>query len=849
MKKLKMLFSVVAMLMLFSVGALFGCGDKYANMKITTDLVDNTVVLYLDQEEEEEQDLSKATFNISISGVGGDISKDIKMPYGGQNLVRTTISRVQNTNKTQVTLSAINCGEADMIFTTEEGGKTITIHVSVEYRLKSLTYNPAYKPYALVGATTKINTAKCLTFLPSETTQKEVTYQMVSQYQGVELLPNGTIITSADAHNGTFRVKATSKANDAISTGEFDVSVIAGVEELGVKYEGENLEISDSNLVFEEDALYLSSNMIEESYKILEISALPTESNFVYNFAFTDLQGNQTSRIKNGVVASSVFECNYVDDNHIGITALTDGDELLEITAYIDGYEYISKPYYIKLHSEQVAKNITVIDVDNAQSFEKLTIYDEYNGGQGKAIKIEVGNTNATNRNFAVRIAEDSKDMADKISILTGKRDKDGNLIPAKLFTRADAEYDTFGSGTILYVMAVKEHITGDSTDIINVEFVAVGTMGLLGQEVYKSVKFDLKIGVSEITLENETFANVLYVPIKETINGTTLVESTELKLLTQENEYTYSIQTNSLSDGYYIQKEVTYQDSFLQGNARQYTFEIYGIKEGVYTLNFFAQNGINIDIKIRVFTRVDELTITTNSVEQNSDIGKIEYKQTASELPTLEGGEFVLKLGGSANLNINAYYEKYLRKINYQSITYDFENENVVRIDSTNRIYGYNKGQTKVTARILVFDDSDPSGVKTYGIEFNVVVYIALQSATLNTKNITIYTKSTLGDYIDENGVSDQQKYGEFTFILKINPEKTEIDPDNDINVVWSGSEKALLQSTAEYEYNETNNTYKIKIGVDSLPITKETGNARLTITVSQYGRIIIQDASITIK
>ncbi|MBR4124392.1 MAG: hypothetical protein IKR12_02345, partial [Clostridia bacterium] len=846
MKKFKMLFMAVAMLMLFSVGALFGCGDKYANMKITTDLIEDTVMLYFDQEEgEEEQDVKTATFVVSVEGAGGGISTNIKMPYIAQNIVKTTLSKQDNSNKTQVTLTAINCGEADMIFTTEEGGKTKTIHVVVGYRLKSLAYNTTYKPYALVGETTKINTAKCVTFLPSETTQKDVTYQMVGTYQGVELLPDGTIITADNAVNGSFRVKATSTANNSISV-EFDVEVIAGIEELKVKYGEKELEISDSALIFEEDALYLSSNMYEESYKILELIAKPEQSSFTYSLAFTNLQGQKVSSIRNDVITSGVFECNIIDENHIGITALSSGDELLEIRAYIGNFEYLSKPFYIKLHSEQVAKKVTITDVDNAVSIDKMTIYDEYNGGQGKAIKIDIGEVNAENREFAVRLSEESADYAGKIRILTGRRDSAGNLIPVKLFTDSNTDYDTFPSGTMLYVMAVKEEISGDATDIINVEFVAAGTMGRLGPEVYKSVKFDLKVGVSEITLENQTFNDILFVPIKEVANGATLVDATKLVLLTKDNEYTYSIQTNSKSEGYIVQKEVTYADSVFENNARKYLFEIYGVKEGVYTLTFYAQNGISVDVKIRVFTKVDELTITTNSVEQNSDIGKIEYKYTSSNLPTLEGGEVILKLGGSANLNINAYLQTYLRRVSYQSITYEFEDASIVRIDSTNRVYGYNKGETKVTANVVVFDNSENNGIKTYSIEFNIVVYVALQSATLNTKNITLYTKSTLGDYVDEDGISDQQKYGTYTFVLKINPEQTEIGSDN-INSVWTGSEQSLLEKTINYD--STKNIYSVTVSINSLPLTKETGNAKLTITVSQYGRIIVQEANILIK
>ena len=73
MKKIKNLVYVAILLMLSSVGVLFGCSNKYVNMKLTSNLETDTIVLIYGDEEKKSQ-----KFEPLIEGVGDDGSSVIK---------------------------------------------------------------------------------------------------------------------------------------------------------------------------------------------------------------------------------------------------------------------------------------------------------------------------------------------------------------------------------------------------------------------------------------------------------------------------------------------------------------------------------------------------------------------------------------------------------------------------------------------------------------------------------------------------------------------------------------------------------------------------------------------------
>ena len=830
MKNLRKILYVVAIMLLSSFGMLFGCGDKYQNMKLTSSLDDNTIVLYFGDEE-----TNSRSFDLRVDGVPENVSTNIKKPYVAVNgLINIDIQHKSSSAVTNITITAINYGETDVIFTTEEGGKTYSIHVVCELKVESISYNSLYKPYALIGKSIKISTSKCIEYFPEQTTQREVKYSLVNQYAGVSVLEDGTITVDETARNGNVRVKATSASNANAST-EFIVTILKGADDILAEYN--STEISESGLFF-------APNMIEESYKIVTISVEPNDYNYVLKYSLTDENGNVLSEALDiSKISSSLFEIDIIDSESVGITAKQAGDQWLKITAGIIGYDYESEAKFYKLHSENVARNINVFDAEDGNAYDHYTIYDDYKNSDGKPIKVTIDGAGLlANSNFVIKSV--GAQQSDKLEILTSKRDSAGYYIPAKLYSEGSSDFDVFANNTVLYLKADSSKIEGDSSlDAVTLQFVAVGSMGLLGEEAKDVVTFDLRRGVSSIELENDKKDDVIMVPIKEVLNGEILVSSTIITLSTLETEYTDVIYTLDSNDGYVlVNNTVLYENSIRQNGKRCYSFTVYGVKNGLYNLTFYSQNGVSIDIKIRVFTKINKITATTATIEENSDIGELVYN-IEDNLRTLNGGSITIKTGGVVSLNFNAYFDKYLRQTDYQKITYTYETNNIVKIDGSNRMIGYSEGETEVYVTIQTYDD-ETDGI--YQLSFDVKVYVAIQSIALNTKNATIYTMSTLSNFI-EGEKTLKQKYGELTFVLKINPDKTQIDAANDINVQWSGNANSFLNKV--YTYNAEENTFNITINADSLPTGLNESNAKMVISVSQYGRILVQEANIIVK
>ena len=816
MKNLRKIFVILSLMLVSLSGMLFGCADKYSDMKIETDLDSNQIELFLGDDLTEAQK-SSITFNANVSGVTGDVSTVLKYNLSGNNLVTIDFVNNQATGKTEITLNALNFGQTTLTLLTEEGGKTLDISLKVTSPIKSLENNTesGYKAFAVVGQTTKINTAKAITYLPASTTQREITYSMVGSYSGVEVLADGTIIADENASNGTFKVKATSVHNSAIST-EFDVKVLQPINNVVVEHNGQELT--------EEDVLKLSTNMLEESYKIIDITAESNEK-YILNLEFVDNLGNSIS----------AFNVEQINGNQYGITAIQKANAKLKITASIEGYEYLSSPKYIDVVSIETPSSISIL---TKQTDSPIIIYDTYKNGLGEPFTINVGGANSDDRSFVIKINNEDRD---KFVIYSGKYDlSTGNLIEVKPYIDGSTSFDIIKNETTIYIKALANGITGNN-DIVSVSFVAYGSMGLMGQEVSANYNINLKRGISELEIGQNLQANYLMVPVKQSDNE----EGVKLAIQSNASEYTKFVKTDFENSGLLLQdNQVLYENAEKIGDKRVYTFTLFGVKEGIYNLSFYAQNGKYVDVKVRVFVKITDITLTTSTIEQNSDIAQITYEKP-NNLPTLVGGSLTLKKGGYANLNINAYNGKNLQSCYFKSVKYEYDSA-ILRMDNTGKMFGFASGETDVTVRVVAYDNEDEStDTKEFELTFHLKVDILIQSASLNSNFVTIYTKKSLGDYA-ENGLTDKQRYGEFVFDIKVNPEATELTEDG-IKVKWTGADVSSL--VIDPNFNFENRVYQIKVSCNALSGIKTEGSVKFTITISQYQRTIVKEATILIK
>ncbi|MBO7508623.1 MAG: hypothetical protein J6T39_03170, partial [Clostridia bacterium] len=659
MKKINKILLIFAIFLLGFSGIIFGCGDKFANLKITTDLQVGIIELVAHVEDEEP---ATGSFTATVSGASGDIGTNLKYYLENSGLVSVSLTHAENSDKTTVKLTALDYGETDLILRTESGNKTTKVHIIVTLAVDSVEYNEDYKPFAVIGKTTKINTSKCVSFEPNETTQKDVYYEMIGSYNDVEVLDDGRIVVGENAVNGMLRVRATSRYNMGASV-DFEVKILRGVDEIVV--------LDEETRIAEDEVLKLSNNMMAESLKILTIQT-PADLENNYRFEY-EIVG------KDDDLSSDVFGCEEMDTETLALTAIRKGDARLKIVAKLDGYDYVSAPRYITLKSFETPSTVSVV---SSQKTENLMIYDIYQNGLGEVVRINVGGANADDRRFVISVANADRD---KITIYTGNRNASGGLIQARFYDEHSTNYDIYPTGTTLYIIA-NSNAVSDSA-LMNISFIAYGSLNLKGDVVKSDVVLELRRGVTNLRSNKNTFiGDMILMPVSQ--NG----EKYDIIVSTQNGEWTDAVYSNFESDGLLLETQsVKYEDAVVSVDetTKDYVFKATAVHDGVYYLNFFTQNGNHVDITVRVFTKLTEITLTTATIEENSDIGEINYNYTETELPTLDGGNLTIKYRGNVLLSINGYNGTNLQNCTYKNIEYEYNN-NYIRIDSLNNILGY---------------------------------------------------------------------------------------------------------------------------------------------------------------
>lgn len=187
MKNIKKTLSFVLLLVFAFSMLVFGCGDKYANLKVTTDVPEEGITLYIGKDTENDV-LSKATFVATVSGAGEDISTNLKY-HLSKDIVDVTYINLGV--ETEFTVSATNYGSTTMTILTEEGRKSTEVIINVVKEIQDLNLYSSYKPYVFAGDSSYIDTAQAIDFVPADTSQRSVTYSMVGSYDGVTIQPNG----------------------------------------------------------------------------------------------------------------------------------------------------------------------------------------------------------------------------------------------------------------------------------------------------------------------------------------------------------------------------------------------------------------------------------------------------------------------------------------------------------------------------------------------------------------------------------------------------------------------------------------------------------------------------------
>jgi hypothetical protein len=623
MIRTKKIALILLTILLGSSGLLFGCKDLYS--RINLDASVEEIILYINSEniqdafntpedpeegeepieeetegteeveesveegtEEELEGENIANFTVSIKNLPKNVSNNLIV-----NKTITGVVKVEETEKdaeiNDVTfkVTALKAGQTVITVKTEEGGKEISIPVTVIQEVESMELNENYNAMVVVGQESGINTMQAIKFLPITTNQKDVVYALTEQTEGVTITEAGYILVEQKTTN-YITVRATNIANENLYV-DINVKIIEPIllENVILIKESEPIE-----------NITLATNRVEESQGEYEIVVEGADETLN-----VDLQVNTTSNIDIEKLTNTSFF----------IRSIELGQAILTARVEVVGYEqyYITKTFEVQVleYPKEVSINNVVGTLNNQE------IFDTYTSSMGTPFVFRVGAVGAYNKLMKLEIEQED---LDKIEI----RYSDGTLV--------DVLEDILPNNITLYIKA-KAQEEGEVLGTVSLKAVALATVDMGDEIVYSTLNMQLKKGAEDIGLVNtpdtlsiehndEVVIEFEALPTDSALGSVTLLEVTK------------GIISQTTSD-----------------DPTQ--FIIRGIKTGNTRLVLVSSNGINKTIEVEVYKELEDVALSIDSPEQNYAVAKTVYEQTTSNNSTLKEAVLAVGSGVSLNV------------------------------------------------------------------------------------------------------------------------------------------------------------------------------------------------------
>lgn len=803
MKNIKTTLSI-ALLLIFACSLLmFGCGDKYKDLKVTTDAPEQGIFLYKGKDTPDNI-LSVATFTATVSGAGNNVSTKLKHRFSNNGPV--TVLKEHNAEQTTFTVTAQDYGTTILtIFPEEADHITTTVKITVVKELEQLNLFSSYKPFVFAGSSTIIDTAKAIDYQPGDTTQLDVTYSMVGNYTGVTVEPNGNIIASNDAPSGWFEVVATSVDNPSISSNPISVRVFKPIlpNDITVSY-------SDGN-----------ENLV------LSTSALPAE---VIKMVTLNINTSEDYFIDKPTVISSItdlVETERVDNNNFKITGVTPGIGTLSFyIALVDGeniYQNTKVKVDVPVRVKQYATTVSVNG--STDELKDIFLYDTYQNQIGAGFTVVVGEQTAEDKHFVVSVSDED---LEKLTIVDSSNKQ---ITPYN----ENGYFDVLDNNTTLYIR-IKDGYTQETQ--VKVDFIAYGTLGLSCDPIKNSVTAQLKHGVKSFEIQPYTMQKhtdgIYLLGI-----DTNPADDTEIILVEiPKDQFTSYIKTTLSNTNVQIQEIISYKDAVFTGESTIYEFVVKGLDEGLCSIEFIAENGIYNVINIRVYKKVNAYQVTSQTINQNSSIGEVKQdtpvytfngtdvkRNSLSKIAIALNGE--VKLGiipiyfdGNNAYNVNTKYVISCNVVGSNCVTY-LNNNTLIAKRLTE------EGQTEtITVSMTVYCETGVLELPDHQIE--VEVFYDIKQVYLDQTYVKLYT-------FDDLALADKD-LATHTFKLFYNDGIKDIEIED--NILWKigGQDQGAVS-----ENNGTVTASRLQAGRDK-------GLANITAIYGRYGRTYIVQANIEI-
>lgn len=878
-------------------GMLFGCANKYANMKI--DLSETDIVFYYGGTEDQTEEMTK-TFDATVIGAPNGVSCDVVYELSNDIV---TLNWSREGNKSTFTLSAKrNAGTyGDLVIKSVESGEVnAVVHLSIVCRVSSLSENPSFESEAFVEVgdqlVSKQIASNAVVFEPNETNQKTVTYSLKQNYEGIQV-ENGNILIDPQTlpKNITdFEVVATSVENETLS---------ATIKYHIIKRFDVKLKLGEDYLP---DQILLTTNTQNSDKKMIAVDVLAeylNGSDYILDDYTIEKQAYQNSNCTI-VDNRELIAVDIGDNNKIAITALKTEKEnpfvFLKIWAKVNDYDYQTAPCVVKIQVETVATDISVeylgekhtqtinfefqddeepkvIRKSGADQFVDVTsdatfqIYDSYAGEgfdrYGSKFVVSVGRAEdlVANKKFVLYSPDATKfevyclKQSGNETIIT----KINNYIFSQLeqLNELDDSY-ILDNNAVLYVKAL------DTTSKSILQIITIDSIQNLQKNVVYTMIFDSTIGVSQITYKNvegtaNVIDNVAFIPVVNFDDKT--------KVAVEVTGNTTCLVAKASSDIMLLEKqkivgdEGQFQVVVSQNPKYQNVF-------GDVIVTLTADNNFSQKFTFRLFAKVSDVKVKF----MYDALNRHAINDIVDENGSLTS--FALAKGQSESLEFEAYFGN---KVQLAKLTKNYNNFDESKISiMSDDIYIKAVGKNEINIEISFVDDESTNGVKTIEKVLTVEGYLAIKSSVLsaegeigNKTSFVLYSADSLGkDYIGQVGgeyVDSSQKFNYKKMHLAITfSDGTQFSGqgDEDLSVSWTISanqSNLVAEKVDDFSYQiakvdkygtkkpifVARRTTGTNFEVSALEGLQSSYDVFLSVTITQHGKKSVVQSKFVIQ
>lgn len=707
---MKKIFWIFILMMTLSVFTLSGCGkDPYKNMQLIVDQTSVEIVLDHNEDDadagQEGQQVVKNTGTLTARIENKNKKQSKRVLFDIMDKSLATLAVTEKDGVYQATIYAKAPGDTLITVMSLEGNKIQYVPLKVIEPITGLSFDPDFKLAVAVGENYQFSNSY-INFAPTTTNQKDVTYSLSEQYEGVSITTDGLLSVTSKPANGYVEVIATSTVNQNLFT-KTNVYIYNSLSIEDIKIVNENQEEVETiqvgkNTIFNNVPLFVKIENSNENF----VAYAEVEDNSVLNV-------NRTGEDKLSFIAIGIEQSETKIKFKIGIDGITQ-------------QQFIEKTINV-----QVLDFVDTIYVNGSSRDSTLVIYDTYANTTetafGTRVLVELAPTNSVNKKITFKADQTSLQSLQKLEFYTSSGKPIENILNyelnnASLFfvkTKVDAEFTEFDCKLTL---------------------VANSDFGLEA-EVYNEITIKVKKGIKNLSFKNDKN----FIEYKDG-------DFTEFNYLVNDVEVT-DANISTLLSGFDLSeiKLLVQKSSILSAKIEKGKLYIKPLAPGITTLSLRAPNGIA--------TQPATIRVVVPAQEVNVEIDKYAYKEEIASIERDENG-FLSKI----NLNVDSTIALHLEKNNANATIWDLQfssnRSSVATVTTQGTIRCLSTGLATISvtykyAGLKNIEYDDGGNIIFYELEevakteqVELFVFKQITKFDIGKRNVTTYDVNTIGYY-----------------------------------------------------------------------------------------------------